>query len=87
MNLYMWRSEALKQYGLGWIIVPATADLESSRRHARKSAEAYYWAYYDWRDPADPDDAEQFREWTAKLDRDLASTPEEQSSLFIQGSE
>jgi len=85
---YHWRSEALRQYGSGWIIVSGD-DVAAARIAARAAAEAHFWEGQHWtsRDRDDEDDREEFAKFIALIDTDIGAEPEHSASLFIFGSE
>lgn len=82
-RLFTWQSEALKDYGLGYIIVVAT-NIEEARRfaklemdeYARKQQEGYYGL-----------DEYEMLELREMIYRDLSAEPKASLSLLIRGSE
>lgn len=80
MTMFVWRSVALQNYNLGYIIVVAeTAD------HARVKAvaeyENYFAGYYSWADE------EYLNEKRESFQRDLQKEPETAEVALITGSE
>lgn len=83
---YHWRSDALKQYGSGWIIVSAP-DVEFARELVREQAPTNFISQRDWLNLADPDDKAELKEHLELIDRDIAVEPTVSAVLFINGSE
>lgn len=89
-EFYSWRSDALKQYGSGWILVSAET-VEEARARARlqfpewlKQERSYLFGPDGAPDELSED---QFTELMTKLDTDLAADPHIHQCLFIEGSE
>ena len=96
MNLYRWRSHALKQYGLGYIIVMAK-DVDGARKgaliqyeHQLKQGGLYYDCLADSNgDFIDEDARIEFIEKMAVFKSDIEVQPDviDTGILFIDGSE
>lgn len=87
MQLFHWRSEALKQYGDGWIVVQAL-DIDEARAKVRVDADTHFWQGTWWsRDRDDEDDREEHTKFMKQIDADIAGEPETSNTLFILGSE
>jgi hypothetical protein len=83
-SIYAWRSDVLRDYHAGWIIVVAD-DITTARAKAREHFEKWfkdpYWDAY-W----DPD-YEDIPGKRVMLENDIACDPQIVDCLFIKGSE
>lgn len=80
MTMFVWRSVALQNYNLGYIIVVAeTAD--HARVKAVKEYDRYLSIYFDWADE------EYLNEKRESFRRDLQKEPETAEVALITGSE
>ena len=89
MRMFYWRSEALKQYGSGWLIACAL-DADEARAKLRDAAAATLKDYRSWLDEDDEFDAEDIAKFKAQVEADLSREPSEPSghmALCIWGSE
>lgn len=91
MPLYLWRSDYLKNYGQGTIVVSAE-NVQAARELARTGfnrhfPERYSWLYYDGQF-LDEDSRQTFEEYRQRFEADIASEPEELPGyVLISGSE
>lgn len=86
MTLYVWRSDALKEYGRGTVAVAAKT-LREARKEATKAFDDYLAQRYSYYDQSNPDDAEFLNRLRALLKDDLAQDPTRTGVLFVPGSE
>lgn len=88
MNLYQWRSELLREYARGFIIVHAET-IEEAR--SKIKGKAFEWLkenkFYNFDNELGNDDEELMKEYLETLDKDLAKDPEIMDVIFIKGSE
>jgi len=94
MKMYRWKSEYLKNYGSGDIIVCAPS-VEYARELAsaefeKKYKERYLWMYQD--DllsflEKDPEEKEYYLEREEIFKNDISADPEIMEVIFIEGSE
>ncbi len=85
MKLYAWRSRALKNYGLGWMMAIA-ASPEEARQLVLKKFEEYFWEE-SFMEKDDPDDLSMYEIELGMTVEDLSAIPMETEALFIAGSE
>ena len=93
MNLYHWPwAECLEEYSCGDIIVVAPS-IEEARQKARANIDALLKGSRSWwfrsDGTVDPDEAEYYREFIQKLERDLKKDPDlvQHGTIYIRGSE
>ena len=85
MKLYVWRSRALKNYGLGWMIAVASSP-EEARQYLLNKFEEYFWEE-SFMEKDDPDDREIYEKELEITAEDLSALPDELEALFIPGSD
>ena len=78
--MYVWRSEALKNYGLGWLIATASTP-DEARSIIKDNAEKYILKQRSWYESEDVD------HFIALIEIDLRLEPENYSVIYIAGSE
>lgn len=89
MNIYVWASECLKNYGRGKIIVTASS-LEEARERAMKGFHVWYLDYNPWSNLDGEDDQESYREKMAEMVADIGHDPEilpVDEPVYVMGSE
>lgn len=91
MQLFRWRSTALKNYSDGHLIAMAR-DADFARDLIRLQAKDWARENREWwfdivTGEVDPDEAEDYDEWMAKLEADLAAEPTTGMVVMIAGSE
>lgn len=86
-TMFVWRSEALKNYQSGHLIALA-ADADKARAKIRNQIEPWIREHREWLLPEyNGGDSEDYDEFVAKFEADLAKEPTTHDHLFIMGSE
>lgn len=87
MNIFHWRSNAMKQYGRGYVMAIAS-DAETAREMIMRRAKSEYIDNFStYFDDSDEDDIRQLEEFKTKLKDDIDKEPDISETLFIPGSE
>jgi hypothetical protein len=87
MKTFRWRSDALKQYGQGHIIVLA-ANAEEARAKAKAQVDPWIRENREFMLPEfNSGDEDDYNALVALFEADIAGEPEEIETLFISGSE
>jgi len=90
MNIYRWRSKAMRQYNSGFLIsFGETADEARNRILAGikpAAKEHFEYLFYPGLD-SDGDEFDTIQEWCDQIVEDLKGEPEVAQSFYIQGSE
>jgi hypothetical protein len=86
-QIYVWRSEALKQYGLGYIIALGL-DIEEARNVARFNFVDLIKDKWEFLLPEyNGGESEEYDEKLQQLEQDISTEPEVVDRLYISGSE
>lgn len=86
-KMFTWRSEALKQYAPGKLVVLAE-NVEEARLKIRAQIDPWIREHREWALPEyNADDEDDYIEIVAQFEADIAADPEEHEVLFINGSE
>jgi hypothetical protein len=89
-HLYIWRSEAVRAYGLGTVAAVAMSP-EVARVMAFTALLAWAHEHRSWWFSEDgtvhPESGEEYGEFCKTAERDLAATPTVRQSLVVAGSE
>jgi len=78
--MFYWRSNVLRNYGRGWIVV-AAPDVDAARYIARREWDAFakeQWHYLD---------EEELAERRVAFEDEILEEPQQHTVLFITGSE
>lgn len=86
MQLFHWRSQALKNYGSGYIVAMAET-VEEARKNVLALAQAEIVNRYCWLDPSDPDDKAEIEAKMAEFLADMQDEPSTDTVILIYGSE
>ena len=90
--MFYWRSEALRNWGRGYIIIEAK-DVESARKKAMDRFELDYYSINSYQNETFDEfikniqDDEHYIEQRSVFENDISIPPDEREVIFIAGSE